>query len=86
MTLWTDAYLGSRPVRGAWIETLAAGSDRGELIRRAPSGARGLKPGLPVLPVALRVSRPVRGAWIETCQTGRRLPTWPVAPRPGRVD
>jgi len=57
---------GSRPARGAWIETAIAADTLAALDGRAPRGARGLKLGntgknpVPVL------SRPARGAWIET--------------------
>ena len=66
----------SRPVRGAWIETWRACIWASVIHRRAPYGARGLKP-LPAAHLAESVkSRPVRGAWIETL----RPPTPRYAP------
>ena len=79
------AGLGSRPPRGAWIETNSL-YILASLESRAPHGARGLKPlfQLPVPPMA--VSRPPRGAWIETDFDSGRGGAVAVAPPTGRVD
>ncbi len=54
--------------------------------RRAPRGARGLKPLQEHNHHAGRWSRPARGAWIETRQSPQIRVTESVAPRAGRVD
>ena len=76
----------SRPVRGAWIETVGyyIGVRKGN--RRAPCGARGLKPATAASALWDEASRPVRGAWIETAYQRRMHRAWAVAPRAGRVD
>src|SRR5208337_827795 len=58
--------LMSRPVRGAWIETLPFLSRAASFSCRAPYGARGLKPPWCAASPGMQASRPVRGAWIET--------------------
>ena len=60
------AHGGSRPVRGAWIETTGSRSVSDYGGRRAPYGARGLKPHRGRTARRYGKSRPVRGAWIET--------------------
>ena len=54
--------------------------------RRAPHGARGLKPRVRSSITCKPWSRPARGAWIETQVCGLLDTNHPVAPRTGRVD
>ena len=62
---------GSRPARGAWIETSYSFPMYSQYARRAPQGARGLKHPVRSRRCAPRLrSRPARGAWIETRCTG----------------
>ena len=56
----------SRPVRGAWIETVTAYDSHNWGCSRAPCGARGLKLAAHEHHDGAEPSRPVRGAWIET--------------------
>ena len=77
---------GSRPARGAWIETTKVFLPVPESPRRAPHGARGLKLIREVLFRGQLASRPARGAWIETDPCSRSSGRHGVAPRTGRVD
>ena len=54
--------------------------------RRAPHGARGLKPTENARRECERMSRPARGAWIETSSLSSPHLLMRVAPRTGRVD
>ena len=58
--------IGSRPVRGAWIETGFTLAVNSWLTGRVPYGARGLKHTTAIRQRKNAKSRPVRGAWIET--------------------
>ena len=82
---WMVLYR-SRPARGAWIETHPAALPSDDDRRRAPHGARGLKPQYAASKSANTMSRPARGAWIETAQRPAAPPASSVAPRMGRVD
>ena len=39
----SQTFRPSRPARGAWIEILKTSFNAGDVVRRAPHGARGLK-------------------------------------------
>ena len=56
----------SLPLRGAWIEIVAA-VEEWEKVSRSPCGERGLKFVDEVLPGDSYKSLPLRGAWIEIC-------------------
>ena len=60
-----DLY-GSRPSRGAWIETPPEALPLSVVVGRALRGARGLKHTVETAVVSFYKSRPSRGAWIET--------------------
>ena len=59
-------FVKSLPARGAWIETVSAGTGRRSRARRSPRGERGLKHERPGSLSGSFVSLPARGAWIET--------------------
>ena len=77
---------GSRPARGAWIETKENPRQIAEGPRRALRGARGLKLCDLGIIGADASSRPARGAWIETTCALVKTSSFPVAPCAGRVD
>ena len=79
-------YAGSRPARGAWIETIFISQSPYEHQRRVPHGARGLKQAQAGTSAFVILSRPARGAWIETRYSSSRYSSSRVASRTGRVD
>src|ERR1039458_1194733 len=76
----------SRPTWGAWIETPLRPPPPPPPPRRAPRGARGLKPLNTQLCVPPSESRPTWGAWIETVKPVNQRRESLVAPHVGRVD
>jgi len=77
---------GSRPARGAWIETTAFSQDSWFRRCRAPRGARGLKRDQ-VKDLAASNGRAPRGArGLKRLRCCPHALGQPVAPRAGRVD
>ena len=75
----------SRPARGAWVETDNEIAEFPAEIRRAPQGARGLKPYPHQIhiPLVRRAPQGARGLKLDTLREADERA--PVAPRKGRV-
>ena len=69
----TPKQVTSRPSRGAWVETLPHSSLMRKMRRRAPRGARGLKPirARRALDMLCRAPRGARG--LKRAARGRSL-------------
>ncbi len=76
---------GSRPTRGAWIETYLAALNT-SYIKSRPTRGAWIETMHQHLHQHLHQSRPTRGAWIETGGLENLLVLVGVAPHTGRVD